>query len=87
MAQHDPGAFHPPQARAGGGERGTSMVALTIDRAGRVLSVRPVGSSGDAALDQEAVAVIRRASPVPPPPPNVGGGGSILLALPVKFGD
>jgi protein TonB len=69
-----------------GGGRGTSMVVFTIDRSGRVLSARLAGSSGDAALDQAAVAIMRRASPVPAPPPNIGGGVSILLTVPVRFG-
>jgi protein TonB len=67
------------------GDRGTATVAFTIDRSGRVLSARLAGSSGDAALDAEALALARRVSPVPPPPPDVGGG-SILLAVPVRFG-
>ena len=70
-----------------GGGRGTASVAFSIDRAGRVLSARLVRSSGDATLDQEAVALARRASPVPPPPPNVGNGGNVLLAVPIRFGD
>ncbi|QUS40508.1 energy transducer TonB [Tardiphaga alba] len=69
-----------------GGARGTAVVAFTIDRSGRVLSARLAGSSGDAGLDQEAVAIARRASPVPAPPANVGSGGSILLSVPVRFG-
>jgi protein TonB len=63
---------------------GTSSVAFTIDRSGRVLSARLVGSSGSAALDQEAVSLARRASPVPAPPANIGRG-SIVLQVPVKF--
>lgn len=70
---------------AGGGQ-GTATVAFTIDRSGRVLSARLAASSGDAALDAEAVALARRVSPVPPPPPNLGNGGNILLAVPVRFG-
>ena len=69
-----------------GGGRGTASVAFSIDRAGRVLSARLVRSSGDATLDQEAVALARRASPVPPPPPNVGNGGNVLLAVPIRLG-
>jgi protein TonB len=68
--------------RPPGGVGGTSQVAFTIDRSGRVLSVRLIRSSGNAALDQEAVALARRASPVPAPPPNVGGG-NIVLSAPV----
>jgi protein TonB len=69
-----------------GGTRGTSTVAFTIDRAGRVLSARLVRSSGDATLDQEAIVLARRASPVPAPPPDVGKGGTILFAVPINFG-
>jgi len=55
-----------------------------IDRSGRVLSAHLIGASGDAALDQEAVALVQRASPVPPPPAGVGGP-SITLTVPVRF--
>jgi protein TonB len=63
---------------------GIATVAFTIDRSGRVLSARLVRGSGDAALDAEAVALPRRASPVPAPPPNIGGG-SVTLAVPIRF--
>lgn len=69
----------------GGASPGTVQVAFSIDRGGRVLSARLVHGSGDAALDEEAVAMIRRASPVPAPPESVGGGGAISLAVPVRF--
>jgi protein TonB len=70
----------PPGARTG-----TVQVAFSIDRGGRVLSARLTGSSGDTALDEEAVSMVRRASPVPAPPSGVGGGGAIALAVPVRF--
>lgn len=70
-----------------GGSRGTATVAFTIDRSGRVGAARLLGSSGDPILDQEAVALARRASPLPPPPADIAGGGSILLSVPVSFGD
>lgn len=69
----------------GASTAGVAQVAFTIDRSGRVLSSRLVRGSGDSALDSEAVAMMRRASPVPAPPPGVGGGGSITLAVPVRF--
>jgi protein TonB len=64
---------------------GTSSVAFTIDRSGRVLSARLIRSSGSAVLDQEAMALARRASPVPAPPANIGGGGSVVLTVPIRF--
>jgi protein TonB len=68
----------------GGASPGTVQVAFSIDRSGRVLSARLVGGSGDSALDEEAVSMIRRASPVPAPPDGLGGG-TISLAVPVRF--
>ncbi len=67
-----------------GGGTGTASIAFTIDRSGRVLSARLIRSSGSALLDQEAVALARRASPVPAPPANMGGG-SIVLSVPIRF--
>jgi protein TonB len=70
--------------RAPGGSRGTATVAFSIDRRGNVKSARLARSSGIARLDGEAVALVRRASPVPAPPPNVKGN-SILLSVPVSI--
>jgi protein TonB len=50
-----------------------------------VTSTRLSRSSGDSALDQEAVALPRRASPLPKPPEGVGSS-SIALTVPVHFG-
>lgn len=70
---------------AGATGTGTASVAFTISRSGQVLSARLIGSSGDAALDTEAVSLARRASPVPAPPPNLGGA-TITLTVPIRFG-
>jgi protein TonB len=67
-----------------GGSSGVATVAFSIDRAGRVTSASLARSSGDAALDAEAVSMVRRASPVPAPPAEVGGS-SISLTVPVRF--
>ncbi len=67
------------QKRSPGGPRGTASVGFKIDRGGRVISAWLIRSSGNAGLDKETVALVRRASPVPPPPANVKGG-SILLS-------
>lgn len=67
-----------------GANPGTVQVAFSIDRGGRVLSARLVRGSGEASLDDEAVAMIRRASPVPAPPDGLGGG-TVSLSVPIRF--
>jgi protein TonB len=69
---------------AGAAGAGTATVAFTITRAGAVIGARLVHSSGDPVLDADAVALPRRASPVPEPPPSVPGG-TITLAVPIRF--
>ncbi|WP_029353922.1 TonB family protein [Bosea sp. 117] len=64
--------------------RGRARVAFTIDRSGRVLSARLAGGSGNARFDDEAVAMVRRASPMPAPPPDIPGG-SFSFTVPVDF--
>jgi protein TonB len=59
------------------GVRGTAKVAFSIDRAGHILGVSLIGSSGSAGLDQAAVSTVRRSNPLPEPPPQVGGSISI----------
>ena len=63
-----------------GAGRGTATVAFTVDRSGNVLSARLVRSSGDAALDQEAVALARRISPVPGRRPRSAVAASCWLS-------
>jgi periplasmic protein TonB len=70
---------------SGAASTGTASVAFTIARSGQVLSARLIGSSGNPALDAEAVSLPRRASPVPAPPPDFGGG-VLTLTVPIHFG-
>lgn len=62
-------------------EQGTVHVRFSIDPGGNVGSVTLVRSSGFKELDNEVLALIRRASPVPAPPPGV----SRNISAPVKF--
>jgi protein TonB len=71
---------YPPGARSRG-ERGTVFVRFTIDASGNVQSVNLSRSSGHAELDQEVLAMVRRASPVPAPPPGVQRD----IIAPVRF--
>lgn len=70
----------PADARAAG-RSGSTSVTFSIDGTGRVVSVRLGRSSGIPSLDQETVAMVRRASPFPPPP----GGQQVSFSVPVGF--
>jgi periplasmic protein TonB len=59
-------------------------VRFVLDRAGHVLSASIVRGSGDAAFDDAALAMMRRADPVPPPPPLVADEG-LSFTMPVIF--
>ena len=50
------------------GATGVATVHFALDGGGAVTLVDLTQSSGDRALDDEAVAAVRRASPLPPPP-------------------
>lgn len=69
---------YPPGAQ---GQKGTAKVAFSIDRGGHITSVSLAASSGSGALDQAALATVRRSSPLPPPPPGIGGSMSIPVAF------
>lgn len=67
-----------------GASPGVVHVRFRIDGQGRVLSAHLIGSSGHATLDAEAVAMIRRASPVPVPPAGLVAG-ALTLQVPVRY--
>lgn len=63
---------------------GVAVVEFVLDREGRVLETRLVRSSGEPALDAEALALPARAQPLPPPPEHVAGA-RIEVVVPVRF--
>lgn len=65
-------------------QEGLVQVAFTVDKGGRVTSSRVSRSSGIPALDQAALEMVRRASPVPAPPPEIASS-ALRLAVPVDF--
>jgi protein TonB len=67
-----------------GGADGTATVAFKIDRSGKVMSAQLVSTSGNKALDAEAVAMTQRASPVPAPPADIAGD-TLYLKVPIRF--
>ncbi len=73
-----------PDAARARGLRGVTNVAFTIDRSGRVMSAQVAQGSGSMLLDEEAVAIIQRSSPMPAPPLDTPGE-TFDLVLPIQF--
>ncbi len=71
---------YPASARSSGAQ-GVATVSFSIDGGGRVTSARLAGGSGNPAIDQEVVAMARRASPFPVPPDGKGRN----FTVPVRF--
>ena len=69
---------------AANGQRGVARLSFTLSRSGQVSGSRLGGSSGVAALDAQAMAMIRQASPFPAIPPEVPKG-SMSFSIPVEF--
>lgn len=60
------------------------VVAFVIDRTGHVMSASIAESSGDTSFDKEALAMMRRADPLPPPDPLTADEG-LSFTVPVDF--
>lgn len=65
-------------------QQGVPWIRFVMDRNGKVLSSRIERSSGFRTLDDEAVALPKRAQPLPKPPDDVTGN-TIELVVPVEF--
>ncbi len=74
---------HPGAARSRRQE-GLSYVRFTMDRTGHILSARLEESCGHKLLDEESLALLRRAEPLPIPPTDVRGT-RIEMIVPVEF--
>ena len=73
-----------PNAARTRGVQGEVSVTFTIDRTGQVVASHVLRSSGSTTLDDEALAVLHRASPLPSPPAQVAGA-TIDLTIPIQF--
>src|SRR6266481_1135055 len=73
-----------PAAARSRGEQGIAKVAFTIDHDGNLLASRIVQSSGSATLDQETLAVLARAQPMPRPPDQVSDT-ELSFVVPIRF--
>lgn len=65
-------------------QQGMPTITLTMDRNGLVLHVELASSSGARTLDAEALALAKRAEPLPLPPAEIAGE-QITLAVPIRF--
>ena len=74
---------YPAKARARG-QQGLARVAFTIDIDGRVRASRIVQSSGSPELDQESLAMLTRAQPMPKPPHQVETS-ELSFVVPIRF--
>jgi periplasmic protein TonB len=71
--------------KPGGGEAtGVVSVSFTLTHSEHPIASGLAGSSGSAALDQKALAMVRHANPYPAAPSDVVGG-SIHFTVPVRF--
>ena len=66
------------------GEEGTAVVRFEVAPDGRVLRAVIHESSGYDSLDDAALRMVERASPVPSPPPGYAAGTAVL-SVPVGF--
>jgi periplasmic protein TonB len=70
---------------AGGGRRAAEVgVYFTLDRRGHVVSYLVKRSSGQAIFDEAALAMMKRADPVPAPPAVIADEG-LSFEVPVQF--
>lgn len=74
---------YPASARARR-QQGVALIRFSVDRAGVVRDVALARSSGFALLDREALALPKRASPLPPPPEDMLEAAASLV-VPVDF--
>ncbi len=70
-----------PDAARERAAQGVAVVSFSISASGQVAGVSISRSAGDAILDAEALATVRRASPFPPPP----AGAPRTFSAPLSF--
>ena len=74
---------YPPEAQSRN-EQGVVVLSFSLDRDGRVLARRIAKSSGYAELDNEVIAMITRAEPLPPFPASMPEQ-RLDLTVPIRF--
>jgi len=68
------------------GLQGTAIIHLTIDRKGRVKSSRLMQSTGEKALDEASLSMVKLATPFPSPPASYYPQAPIIeFMVPIVF--
>ena len=73
-----------PHAAQVRGEQGIALVSFVLDRQGGVSGAHIERSSGHALLDEEVLALVQRAAPLPPIPPEIAGA-RLTITVPIAF--
>jgi periplasmic protein TonB len=73
-----------PEAARANRDHGVVTISFSIDREGHLIDGEIEQSSGYSTLDQEALAILRRAQPFPPVPADVSGP-RVRLTVPIRF--
>jgi protein TonB len=73
-----------PASALSRGQEDVVSVRIRVARSGEVLSEQIADSRGYDALDDEALALIARADPLPPPPPEIGEH-DLEFVVPIDF--
>lgn len=74
---------YPPQAQARG-ENGIVNLVFSIDRQGHVVNSHILHGSGSQILDEETLAMLKRAEPLPRPPSNIADN-QLSFVVPVRY--
>ena len=72
---------HYPERALQRGAKGTATIGFVLDGSGGVASVVLLRSSGEAELDAESVALVRRAAPFPAAPPGAQHSFTVEVAF------
>jgi protein TonB len=73
-----------PHAAQVRGEQGVVLVSFVLDRQGGVSDAHIERSSGHSLLDEEVLALLQRAAPLPAIPPEIAGA-RLTITVPIAF--
>ena len=65
-------------------QQGTVYLRFSMNRDGEVVGARIEKSAGYSTLDEETLALLQRAQPLPKPPPEIGGE-TLELVVPIEY--